>query len=467
MFVIGMVGVGTAVVLVPRLLVLLEQWQAEKTIRTWLWLGSGGVWITTALLAVLNTGPLGVGAPAAHVLWMVPFAPATRFRALWGVVMIEGLWNWLVCIAAVLGTVLAATLRWNALPWLWVVFVGSGGAAWCGIVAGLAVRTAVGWRWLFVFAALAMLSIVLVVGSINTVVLASINFRPGWVGAVLGAVLVVLLGPLAGAAVRLYECAFLAAHQHDRTRSTVYVPGAYHFIRWLRGRRSLVGALLAKGVLNRGRSKLNLLRFAAPFLHLAFFPWIGTVAARYSLDSPTLVGIAATLLVLAVVSETVPSPIGGEGSRMALLLSAPLPHSTILWAKWTAFVVPFVGYGTVLGTVLGLWSGLASHDLLFTLIGVVLVLLNNAALWVWGSAWDVDLHAPVTGPEQAMLVEELPVTPWRILLIGGNFLFAGAAWMLVWVLPATVALPLLAAATLIVYVAAWRLGSLALRRLPR
>jgi len=202
-------------------------------------------------------------------------------------------------------------------------------------------------------------------------------------------------------------------------------------------------------------------------LFFALFPWNSNIAAQQSIAAQTLVGIVATVLVLVVASETVPSPLGGEGNRITLLLIAPLPHSTLLWAKWTAFVVPIVSYGVVLGAVLGLWSGLALFDLFATLVGIVLVLGGNAALWVWGSAWDADLDAVVAGPEQAMLVEELPVTPWRIMLIGANFLFAGVAWVFVWLLPSTLALPLLALADLLVYVLAWRLGLLALRWLTR
>jgi hypothetical protein len=98
---------------------------------------------------------------------------------------------------------------------------------------------------------------------------------------------------------------------------------------------------------------------------------------------------------------------------------------------------------------------------------MVLVLHGNAAPWVWGSAWDADLDAAATGPEQAMLVEELPITPWRIMLIGINGLFAAAAWALAWLLPLLVALPLLALVDLLLYVGMWQCSLLALRRLTR
>jgi hypothetical protein len=265
----------------------------------------------------------------------------------------------------------------------------------------------------------------------------------------------------------LYEQAFLRTLRRDQAQSRVYVPGTQHLAGWLLRRRSLAGALLAKGILSRSRSKLNLLRFAAPVLYVALVPWLSSVAAGHGIGEATLVGMIATALVLGVVSETVPSPLGGEGSRLALLLAAPLSHRTILWAKWTAWVVPVLGYAMVFAVALSVWRGVSLGGLLVALSGMVLVLLGNAALWVWGSAWDADLDAAATGPEQAMLVEELPITPWRIMLIGINGLFAAAAWAVLWLLPLPVALPLLALVDLLLYAAMWRLALLALQQLVR
>ena len=460
-------GVVVAAVGAPRLAALVAGWQAGGALVARLWVVCGGVWLSVAMLAALNTAPLGFGAPEAHVLWNLPLMPAARFRMLWGVVVIEGVWSGLVIAAAVVGGALATTLGWRALPWLCVLAAGSGVALWCGIVVGLAARAATGWRWLIVLATLVMMGMMFVVGAIDPGALASIKLQPGWSGAVLSAVLGVLLGPLAGAAGRLYEQAFLQTLRRDQSQRRLLVPGAQHVAGWLLRRRSLAGALLGKGILSRSRSKLNLVRFGAPVLYVALVPWLSSVTAQHGIDEATLVGMVATALVLGMVSETVPSPLGGEGNRLALVLSALLPHSTILWVKWTAWVVPVISYGVVFGVALGLWRGVSATDLLATLTGMVLVLGGNAALWVWGSAWDADLDATVTGPEQAMLVEELPITPWRIMFISINGVFAAAAWALMWLLPLRVALPLLALLDLLVYVAMWRCGLLALRRLTR
>jgi hypothetical protein len=460
-------GVLAAAVGAPRLAALVAGWQAGGVLAVRLWVVCGSVWLSVGVLAALNTAPLSFGAPEAHVLWSLPLVPAARFRVLWGVVVIEGVWSGLVIVAAVVGGALAATLGWRALPWLFVLTAGFGVALWCGIVVVLAARQAAGRRWLLVLATLAVAGMVLVAGATDAGAFASIELAPGWSGAVLSVLLGVLLGPLAGAAGRLYEQAFLRTLRRDQAQRRMDVPGALHLTRWLLRRRSLAGALLGKGILNRGRSKLNLLRFGAPVLYVALVPWISSVAGQHGVAEATLVGMVATALVLGVVSETVPSPLGGEGNRLALLLTTPLSHGTLLWAKWTAWVVPVLGYAMVFAVVLGVWRGISATDLLATLSGMVLVLGGNAALWVWGSAWDADLDATVTGPEQAMLVEELPITPWRIMLIGINGVFAAAAWALMWLLPLRVALPLLALLDLLVYVAMWWCGLLALRRLTR
>ena len=139
-------GVLAAVVGEPRLAVLVAGWQAGGVLAARLWLVCGGVWLVLAMLGALYAVPLGFGAPEAHVLWNLPLVPAARFRVLWGVVVIEGVWSGLVIAAIVVSSALAATLGWRALPWLWVLVAGSGVALWCGIIVVLAARAATGWR---------------------------------------------------------------------------------------------------------------------------------------------------------------------------------------------------------------------------------------------------------------------------------------------------------------------------------
>jgi hypothetical protein len=117
--------------------------------------------------------------------------------------------------------------------------------------------------------------------------------------------------------------------------------------------------------------------------------------------------------------------------------------------------------------VLGVWQELAATDLVSIVLKVALVLLGNGALFAWGSAADADLDMAVEDPEQTMLVEQLPVTPHRMVLISLNLVFTTDAWLLLWKLSSQVALATMLVIDGAVYVVAWQLGRVALQRLTR
>lgn len=117
--------------------------------------------------------------------------------------------------------------------------------------------------------------------------------------------------------------------------------------------------------------------------------------------------------------------------------------------------------------VLGVWQELAAADLVSIVLKVALVLLGNGALFAWGSAADADLDMAVEDPEQTMLVEQLPVTPHRMVLISLNLVFTTDAWLLLWKLSSQVALATMLVIDGAVYVVAWQLGRVALQRLTR
>src|SRR5215471_15268448 len=83
---------------INQLLAQVPQWQAagSAALEAHLWLLFSSAWIGIGLLAALSTMTLGFGGDQPRLLMTLPVAPAARFRALYGLMLVEGIGNWLM-----------------------------------------------------------------------------------------------------------------------------------------------------------------------------------------------------------------------------------------------------------------------------------------------------------------------------------------------------------------------------------
>jgi hypothetical protein len=447
---------------------MLSARQLAGALAAQLWLLFVRAWVGIGILAVLSTLRDGLSGDEALLLLTLPILPATRFRALCARILVEQLGIWLLLLAGVLG----ATLGWEGLIWLILGLAGMAAAAMCSIIGTLLiVRYAVPHSnmlrrsatiggiglGLGLFAALA--------GWIA--VPPSILPAPGLASALCVLLLIIVTGPLAGQCGRLYVAAFHALQGYAGQRRTITPPGVAALCRSLARYRNIAGAMAVKEVLNQSRNPFNWARGIAVALYLLLFPWVSGRVMAYGMPATlVMTGYVAALTLLTLI-DAAPSPLGSEGNRLTLYLSAPCDLAGILRAKLAVFLAPLLLEGLVLSLALGLWLRLPIGKLLFAVIVVALMIVGTTALLTWGSAWDEDLNLPVEGPMVALLHEQVPTTPRRIWLINLSILMLAGALLLICKLPALLALPALALLDAAVLAGTWRFSRRYLHRLLR
>jgi hypothetical protein len=97
-----------------QLLSHIEQWKASGplALHAGLWSICLLTWIGMSFVATLQFLQQGLGDDATLLLFTLPIAPATRFRAQFGLFFINRLWNWLLLEIITTGWVLFVTLGW-------------------------------------------------------------------------------------------------------------------------------------------------------------------------------------------------------------------------------------------------------------------------------------------------------------------------------------------------------------------
>ncbi|HZF10712.1 MAG TPA: hypothetical protein VFE33_18140 [Thermoanaerobaculia bacterium] len=451
------VSLGLSTASAWRLTHLLLAWQETAGLVPRLWAICLGAWVAAGGLGILVLREQAVG-DRARLLFTLPLSPAERARALY-VAAAAQLGNlWLLSLGS-LGTALLVTLGARAWPWIAVALLGQGmGLAGVGVGLALAAALSPLHRRLALFVALA-------VGAVAVVLLrrASALPGPGAVAVLWGIVLIVVLGPLAGNLGRLYERAFqnlLAASPRSRRRRLLRL-----VTRGLALWRTPTAALLTRGFQVRGRQWVDWVRLGLVAALLAGFPRFHEVlVARGLPDTLTLPAVIA-LLSLMILVDGSSSPLGAEGNRLALLLTAPLSHADLLRAKLAALLVPFLVGGVGAALLVGLAAGLPARQLATATVAVVLLVTGLAAVFAWGSAWDADLGLEIEGGLRGLLQEQTPLTPVRALLVAASALLLGLDLLALRALPATPALAALLGLDVLVLGIGWRAGGDGLRRL--
>ncbi|MBA2285322.1 MAG: hypothetical protein H0W02_07570 [Ktedonobacteraceae bacterium] len=452
-----------------QLLIQVAAWQLAGSLilQSHLWLLCLSIWSGIGALAVISMLQRGFATDDALLLITLPLPPAVRLRALYGVLLIKGVGNWLLLGAVVLGTVLALALGWQALSWLALALLGASIVVWCAMLATLLViryvlphirrSLLVGLLCLLVLIVIALaVHLFRAPGALPTI------FAPSAPLSVLLLLLVcwlAALSVLAEPAGRLYLAAFHVMEGRPGARTTINIPGVRVASRLCARYRSLTGALFVKGLLNQGRHVLTWLRIIAVVIYLSVFPLVQRLALPYHIPPVLLlVGFVASVIILANIDNAVPYAISSEGNRLALYITAPLTFAGFLMARLLVFLLPALSISLPATLGWGWWAGLSPLELAAAVLAVLLVVTGVTALFVWGSAWDEDLNQTVEGSMQMLLQEELPVTPRRLQLLGLGLLLLAIMLLLLWKLPLALALPALVLLDGAVMMAVWRLS---------
>ncbi len=465
---------------ITRLTPLFASWQATGgiSLQQHLWLTCLGAWLPIGVFAVLTTLMSGLNSQEALLLAMQPLTPATRVRALYGLVVLKGIANWLVFEASVIGIALALALGWSALSWLLLLVSGAALVCWLALIATLLVLRYL--HRILMLGGLFMLLLALaLVAHLATWHFPALtrsplpNFLSTWsISPILAMpcfllLLCLALFPLAALTGQLYLATLQSAQGRNRASQAPVLPGIGFLFALFSRSRTLTAALLVKGLLNQSRSPFAWLRLLMLVVLLALFPLLRSSLAILHITPPLQIAGYASFLAFLMLFEYAPYAISSEGSRLALYLIAPHGVSAFVRARLLSFLLPALLVGLLAALLLGLARCLAPLSLLAALCLVLLLLPGYTCFTVLGSALDTNLAIVVEDRMQALMQEEMPITPRRLQLLGLTvMLFAAMLW-LTWKLPLVLALPALTLLDVTIVLAMWRLSLAYLARLLR
>jgi hypothetical protein len=452
----------------------MPQWQAagSAALKAHLWVLFSGAWIGIGLLAALSTMTLGFGGDQPRLLMILPVATAARFRALYGLMLFEGIGNWLILAVVVMGIPLIITMGWWAFTWLLLLLLGIAIAVWMSIVATLMVV-----RYLLphlkkallialaTCAGIAFLYMVLRLVGIISRMPALSTPAPIVMSLLCVIVLVLVAGPLAGITGRLYEEAFHEMEGRSRSRTVINVPGIQLLSKYLRRYRNLTSALLVKGLLNQSRNVFNWGNVVIILVCIGLFPLFRTLLIPFGFSRMQLTVVYASALAILALVDYAPYAFSSEGSRLVYYLVAQTGIKAYLRSRLMILLLAGLLMGLALSLAASWWIGLSPIELALAVMMVSLIVIAYTAFSVWGSARDEDLNLVSEGMMPVLTQEELPFTPRRMQLLGLSFLLIGAMFLLVWKLPLSLSVPALMLIDTSVLILGWQFGNAQIRRL--
>lgn len=484
--------VGSGIWGCTRLFSAFISWQSADTLPIHLWLTCLASWSILSLFSLIALFQEGLNSNEATLLALQPIEPATRLRALYGLIVLKA-GNWLVWEAGMFGVALIWVLGWSALAWLAMLIIGAALVAWLTLIATLLILRFIVPHLRVMLGSFVALSALLWV-SILALRGTGWDFSPvtapvfSWFAAELilpehvgsfalpslalllpGMFLLLLLVllPLAHRSGLLYLSVLLRLQAGTNTSSTLSLPGTRLLTGWLIHSRTMTAALLFKGLLNQSRHLLAWIRLLVLFILLVLFAPISAALGSLHLTPLVLVAGYATLVAALMLLEYAPYALSGEGDRLALYLLIPRGISSFLRARLCSFLLPALLIGLAVTLLLSLWIHLSLLDLGSALLLVLLSLSGYTAFAVLGSALDEDLSLAVEDGIQALIQEELPVTPRRLQLLSLSVALLVMLLLLDWKLPVLLALPVLALLDIAIVGLMWRLSTIYLARLLR
>jgi len=185
------------------------------------------------------------------------------------------------------------------------------------------------------------------------------------------------------------------------------------------------------------------LRLATIAVALLFFQLFRSILTTHGFSDAVFVVGYASFLALITSLEPAPNAISSEGNRLTLYLTAPSTRSALLRAKLLTFLLPAVLVGLSTDLLVSWSIGLPIGVVACTAIAVPLAIIPCIALPVLGSTWELNLDLAVEGTVQALLQEEVAITPKRILLLNLTLVLFALLFFIVWKLPPMLAIAVL------------------------
>jgi hypothetical protein len=453
---------------INQLLAHMSQWQAAGSgvLESHLWLLFSGAWIGIGLFAALSTMSLGFGGDQPRLLMTLPIFAASRFRALYGLMLFEGIGNWLMLSLVVIGIPLIIVLGWQAFVWLLLLILGVMIIVWMSIVATLMVFRYVLPNLKKAF--LISLVMCVVLGSVYiALLLVGITSRlsvlstpaPLLMNGLCVILLVLVVCPFAAFTGKLYEVAFHEMEGRSRSRIVMNVPGVRLLIRLLRLYRNLTGALLVRGLLNQSRNVFTWGRVVIILVCIALFPLIRTLLVPFGFSNMLVAVVYASGVSILAIIDYAPYAVSSEGSRLVYYLVTTTSFKAYLRSRLLVFLIAALLVGLTISFVLSWWIRLSIIELAQTLILVCLIAIAYTTFCVCGSAWDEDLNLVSEGMMPVIAQEELPFTTRRLQLLGLSFLLIGMVFLLVWKLPVPLSMTALMLLDTIVLISGWRFSN--------
>jgi hypothetical protein len=255
--------------------------------------------------------------------------------------------------------------------------------------------------------------------------------------------LVLVVGPFAGRAGKLYVEAFHEMEGRSRSRVVINLPGVRLLTKLLKRYRNLTGALLVRGLLNQSRNVFTWGRVVIILVCIALFPLIRTLLVPFGFSKMLLAVVYASGVAILAIVDYAPYAISSEGSRLIFYLVAQNGKTTYLRSRLIVLLIASLLVGLAISLVMSWWIGLSVFELVQTVIMVSLIVIGYTSFSGWGSAWDEDLSLISEGMMPVITQEELPFTPRRFQLLGLSFLLIGVMFLLVWKLPVSLSVPAL------------------------
>lgn len=431
----------------------LAQWQAagQPVLASRLLLLCLYTWLGISFFAVIAVISQGFSNDQAVMLMSLPLSPAARLRSLYGLVVFTGVGNWIILANVVTAFALVTKLGWQALAWLLLIDLSVAATVCMSMIATLLVIRFVLPHLKRAFTTLVIIGAI--IGAAFFLLPAShyrlhITFPVQLMSALIGAfcllLLLLVLGPLAAATGTLYQNAFYTIEGRSARRTALMLPGLRAFSTWLSRYRSLTGALLYKSLLNQSRSVFTWGRAAIVLICVALFPLLQKVMLAYSFSLLAQVSVYASLVAILAIVEYAAYAISSEGARIAYYLLAPHTMAAFLRARLVSFLLPALSIGLALCLVLSFWQRLSFYEAGLAVVLIALLLTGYTAFIVLGSAFDLDRNQVAEGVMQMLMLEEMPITPRRLQLLGLSLLLLAGMVLLIVKLPVAVAIVVLA-----------------------
>jgi len=452
----------------------LAQWYAagQLALATHLWLLCLWAWAGISFFAVIAVVSQGFGNDQAVMLMSLPLSPSARLRALYGLVMFTGVGNWIVLANIVTVVALGTKLGWQALLWLLLLDLGVAATVCISMIATLLVIRFVLQHLKRAFTGLAIASasvvtvfLLLHASKYTLHVTFPVQLMLILTSMFCALLLLLILGPLATATGTLYQNAFYTMEGRSARRTALMLPGMRLFSVWLSRYRTLTGALLYKGLLNQSRSVFTWGRAAILALCVALFPLFQKVMIAYGFSPLAQVTVYASIVAILAVVEYAAYAISSEGARMSYYLLAPFNMAAFLRARLVSFLLPVLSIGLAVCLVLSWWQRLSLYEAGLAALLMALLLIGYTLFIVWGSAFDLDINQVAEGAMQTLMLEELPVTPRRLQLLGLSILLLAGMVLLIMKLPVLLAIFVLVLLDGVVCIGLGRFGLVHLKKL--